>query len=361
MPIKDLHATGFDEGTIAKLDIFESYLQAWLPVFIHTKHVFSVNICDFFAGSGEDAVGNSGSPLLIINVLEEYQKSIIRKGLNVNVFLNEFDKQKFLQLKGTIEGKLGGHTLLNKLVKFHFFQRDFKSLFEELTPRLKDDANLIFLDQNGIKQVGKQVLLSLVSFKRTDFMFFISSSYLNRFSFDDYFPDLQESIDRSKLTHIHREILKYYKSLLPSNNPTKLYPFSIKKKGNVYGLIFGSQHCRGVEKFLQIAWKKNQINGEANFDIDEEYKNKQLPLFGLPKLSKLDQFRNDLKDYILSKNKTTNEEVLIFTLEKGFEPKEASNVLKEMRKMKLIEHFSYSRIGCKQVYTENKIITFRRL
>ena len=28
MPIKDLHAESFDEGTIAKLDIFESYLEA---------------------------------------------------------------------------------------------------------------------------------------------------------------------------------------------------------------------------------------------------------------------------------------------------------------------------------------------
>lgn len=360
MPIKDLHKSCFDEGTIAKLDIFESYLEAWLPVFIYHPHISKVNICDFFAGAGTDSVGNYGSPLLILKILEEYEDSIVKNKLKINIILNELDQKKFNNLKDEVEGNIKNNYGLKEHVKINYFQRDFKELFEKLSPSLKESANLIFLDQNGIKHVSDEVLLRLASFSKTDFMFFISSSYFNRFPFEDYFPGLQKSIDRRKPSQIHREILKHYKSILPPNNPTKLYPFSIKKKGRVYGLIFGSKHWRGVEKFLQIAWKKNKINGEANFDIDEEYKNKQLSLFEPPKISKLDKFNNDLREYILSKEEITNEEILAYTLENGFEPKQAAEILKNMRKEKLLRHFSYPRIGCKQVYTEKHIVTFRR-
>ncbi|MFO7903844.1 MAG: hypothetical protein R6U98_14365, partial [Pirellulaceae bacterium] len=59
-------------------------------------------------------------------------------------------------------------------------------------------------------------------------------------------------------------------------NKTALYPFTLKKGANIYGLVFGSKHPLGVEKFLDLAWSKNEINGEANFDIDKDV-HKSLP------------------------------------------------------------------------------------
>lgn len=360
MPIKDLHAKSFDEGTIAKLDIFESYLKAWLPVFIHTHQVSEVNICDFFAGSGTDTAGNYGSPLLILGVIEEYQESIIKKKLKINILLNEIDKTKFNSLKNAVDLQTANSQLFQRNTKIKYFQENFKELFKKCAPSLQDSANLIFLDQNGIKHVKDDVMQTLASFSKTDFMFFISSSFFNRFPFENHFPHLQNSLDRTKPSNIHREILKYYKSILPKGNSTKLYPFSIKKKGNIYGLIFGSKHYLGVEKFLQIAWKKNAINGEANFDIDEEIKNKQMHLWEPTKASKLDKFEHDLRKQILSKEKISNKEILSFTLENGFEPKQASDILRKMKNEKIIDHFSHPYIGCKQVYSHENIVYFRR-
>jgi hypothetical protein len=65
MPVKDLHEHPFDDATITKLEIFEKYVEAWLPVFIHSSHFNSANICDFFAGTGQDINGVSGSPMRI--------------------------------------------------------------------------------------------------------------------------------------------------------------------------------------------------------------------------------------------------------------------------------------------------------
>ncbi len=274
--------------------------------------------------------------------------------------LNEIDKIKFNSLKSAVVLQTANNQFFQKCTNIQYFQEDFKELFNRYSPSLQDNANLIFLDQNGIKHIKNDVMQTLASFSKTDFMFFISSSFFNRFPFEDHFPHLQNSLDRTKPSNIHREILKYYKTILPKGNSTKLYPFSIKKKGNIYGLIFGSKHCLGVEKFLQIAWKKNAINGEANFDIDEEIKNRQMHFLEPQKLSKLKKFERDLREFILSKEKISNKEILSFTLENGFEPKQASDILRKMKKERIIDHFSYPYIGCKQVYSHENIVHFRR-
>ena len=74
MPTEDINKKPFDEATMMKLDIFERYLEAWLPVFIQTSNVSRVLICDFFAGSGRDTQGRPGSALRILATIERFQK-----------------------------------------------------------------------------------------------------------------------------------------------------------------------------------------------------------------------------------------------------------------------------------------------
>jgi len=360
MPVKDLHAAKFDEGTLVKLELFQDYLEEWLPVFIHSSHHSSINVIDFFAGSGTDSEGTAGSPILIFDTIEKHLDTIIDKKLSINVILNDFLKSKYEKLKIAVNNRIEVNQRLKKAISVSFYNKDFSKLFFELSPSLKNESNLIFIDQNGIKHVCQNVLSTLDSFVRSDFLFFISSSYFCRFDFKNYFPDFQKSIDRSKPANIHRQISEYYRKKLPMESATKLYPFTIKKAGGYYGLVFGSKHCLGFEKFLSICWKKNEINGEANFDIDEEFKFRQPSLFGDPKVSKLDKFKTDLKNFIFENKEVTNKEVLDFTLSRGFEPKQAAIVLREMKKNKQIEHFSHPKIGCKQVYKDNDIVIFKK-
>lgn len=65
MPIKDLHEKPFDESTIAKLEIFEDYAQAWIPTFV-MQNTATICIFDFFAGTGYDKNGVPGSPIRIL-------------------------------------------------------------------------------------------------------------------------------------------------------------------------------------------------------------------------------------------------------------------------------------------------------
>ncbi len=65
MAVKDLHDKPFDQGTLTKLEIFENYTQAWIPVFALTKGS-QIFIVDFFDGTGYDINGIPGSPIRIL-------------------------------------------------------------------------------------------------------------------------------------------------------------------------------------------------------------------------------------------------------------------------------------------------------
>lgn len=357
MPTQDLFDKPFDDATIAKLEIFEKYVEVWLPVFIHGKFE-SANICDFFAGAGKDERGTLGSPLRILKVIELFKDQIISNRFQINVLFNDFDSEKLETLKRLIaqnQKSMGG---LEEFVKIHFFNEDFKNLFKNLKGNLRKKNNLFFLDQNGVKQILRDVIYELEEFTRTDFMFFISSAFFHRFPFEKCFPDLELDVGDMKQNDIHREILKYYRGMLPDDSETRLYPYSLKKKRNIHGLIFGSKSLLGVEKFLDISWKENTTNGEANFDIDNENPNQML-LPGCEKIKKLDKFKADLEEFGRQKKEFTNRDVLEYTLDGGFPTWAARKYMIGMKKEKLVEHFSHAKIGYKQVFKDNDIITFR--
>ena len=83
MPSVDLHLKPFDDGTLIKLEIFEKYLKEWLPVFIHSPSHNTINICDFFAGTGEDNLKNPGSPKIILKLIDVYSELITKNNLKV--------------------------------------------------------------------------------------------------------------------------------------------------------------------------------------------------------------------------------------------------------------------------------------
>lgn len=361
MPVLDLFKKPFSEETITKLDIFEKYLEAWLPVFIHHPSYHEVNICDFFAGMGQDKNMIPGSPLRILKVIKSYQDSILKKGLYINIHLNEYDKKKLKYLKELVDENREEFKEIEQLIHIELYNHDFKELFDEKKAVLQESVNLVFLDQNGIKQVSEEVFTELESFPITDFLFFISSSFFKRFSkaFSEYFPSLDHrKIKKANPVEIHRVILEEYKKMLPSNSKTVLYPFSIKKGANIYGLIFGSKHLLAVDKFLHIAWDKNKLNGQANFDIDEDIKKQQRDLFS-HNLTKIEEFQENLEKMILESESISNKDIYDFTIGKGHIPKHAVESVRKLKHENRITFSGHPRINYKSCYKEKNIIVYR--
>ncbi len=359
---KNLHNKPFDEGTLTKLEIFEKYLKEWLPVFIQ-QGCPKIFIVDFFAGPGKDIDGKPGSPLRIMETIFSYKDSILNRQIKVEIVFNEYDKKKYEALRQNITAVKDKQICTPRI-----YNEDFKEIFYRLKPELENNPVLLFMDQNGVKHITKEILFELNKLKRTDFLFFISSSYIKRFcddpSYQKPIPDLNiDELKKANYNSVHRIILEHYKKMLSPESPYRLIPFSIKKAANIYGLIFGTKHILGADKFLNITWKLNKINGEANFDIDEDIQKKEQPsLFQeFKKITKLDEFEENMIEFVSQKKIVTNKEIYNFTLDNGFIHIHAVEILKKLIEEKKVKKLFSGRghfVGYKQCYKEEIIKKF---
>jgi len=357
---RDLHREAFDESTLVKLDLYRRYIRAWLPVFLNCKSlsVDRIQIFDFFSGPGRDLNGVSGSPIIAV---EEITAALAKGHINnpsIHLYLNEYKKDKFADLKAAFD-----QITIPQSIKVHYLNEDFPTAFSkwkeihdlEDSKRIKS-ADLLFLDQNGTKQITQDVFSRIVNTDRTDFLFFISSSYINRFKGQDQ-NRKGTPIEINDLTNMttktaHRILCNAYKRWLPVNQEYYLAPFSIEKDhgSNVYGLIFGSRHPAGIDKFLSICWKEDKLRGEANFDIDGEHiVPDQMTLWDEIKIpNKIQVFEKHLRELILDKKLTSNVEVYKYALNEACRGSHAKDILEKMVQEKLLprQKFTISYESC---------------
>ncbi|HDZ68931.1 MAG TPA: three-Cys-motif partner protein TcmP [Phycisphaerales bacterium] len=335
---KDFHNKPFDDETVLKLEIFRGYIREWLPVFLSRRSFSTINIFDFFAGPGRDIDDKSGSPLIVIDEVKDYLSDPSRphaQDVKINLYFNDDVKAKYHNLKKALEEHVDP-----AYVNVEVDNKDFTDAFQEKFKVMaaSNTANLVILDQSGVKHITKDVFKRLSSCRATDILFFISSAIIKRFAGDDcigqYFPGIsKKQIDSLDKGHIHRFICnEYYRKLVPSNKSYYLAPFSIKKGSNIYGLIFGSANLQGLEKFLKVCWNKDSISGDANYDIDDDIIRNGKTLFPEYNISqKKDDFREKLFAFLYNQHRSNND-LYKFTLEYGCLPKHTKEILRTLQK-----------------------------
>jgi three-Cys-motif partner protein len=366
MAIKDLHEKPFDEGTITKLEIFENYAREWLPTFIMSGQK-DLWIFDFFAGTGYDKEGIAGSPIRILQQIKNQTGNIFQKKTKIHICFNEYDKQKYESLQQSCNQYVNSDSELSRLnIDLQFRNSDFAELFPKTLTTIRKYPSLVYLDQNGMKFLADKYIDDLEKTTTTDFLYFLSSSYFFRFGNTKGFQsNMQIDIERAKQNpykYIHKSILEQLREKLPQNTKLSLYPFTIKKNTNVYGIIFGASHPRAVDKFLKTAWEKNNMNGEANFDIDDDINKKQLDLFEGKKSTKIECFKQNIRKEILGGNIKTNKDAYDYTLKQGHIPSHTTEEISLMKKDKLIHYVEKSPlVNYDQVYKNGRVINYQIL
>lgn len=348
----------FKEGTLTKLDLYRKYLIEWIPVFTARKNLITntVNIFDFFSGVGCDSKGTHGSPMIAIEILMSFSEHISRKELDLNIYLNDYNLKNFQALKDNINNMHYNRDW----IKVHFYNCDFIDLFTQLKPKMKNAANLMFLDQFGVKYVGKNLFEEIIKMPMTDLIFFISSNTFHRFSEDKNVTDIvkldTDTIKNTKASQIHNLVTNAYRKFIPNDLTYYLAPFSIqKKKGkNIYGLIFGSGHPLGIEKILKVCWEEDKLTGEANFDI-EDTQSKMIQYSLFPKeLTKIERFQESLTESILSGTLSSDKDVTAFMLNNGFISEHVKPILKKLKKEKKITYQGHLSYSSGLLYKKNK-------
>ena len=339
MPAKEFHDKPYDAGTLAKLEIFELYTQEWIPVFLSPSQpkFDEVHIFDFFAGPGVDSEGAFGSPLRILRQLRNYSNKGLAGWGKIPIVVHFFDndRQKIAQLKSVLERtewSVPGVRVDCRVLAFEEALSSHKAVLSN-----RGIAKLLIIDQFGVDAVSDTVFRQLISLPTTDFIFFLSSSTLHRFR--DH-PAIKQKIDKPEDSYdVHRVAFDYYRKLFPPGDKVFLGRFSIKKRSNIYGLIFGSRHPLGIHKFLQVAWDNDEIAGEANFDIERENigPNEMLLNFEEMRPNKIREFEAELEKALRAGKVKSEAEVVRFCIESGVTAQHSTPVLKKLKSEGVIE------------------------
>jgi three-Cys-motif partner protein len=349
MPTKNFHKS-FDKSTKTKLLIFNKYFKESFPVFLYTKFWDEILIYDFFSGMGYDDSGEKSTSLNILEQIKPYCQKISEQHKKLQIFLNDMEYKEELEknvseyianckTECTLDCILTNDTLT-------ITDRDFNEYFDEVYETIKNknkSAKLIFLDPFNFI-LDKDRFAKLTHLRSTDFICFLPSSYLRRFrefsGFKSFIDTKNIDFDNSKPAHCHRVIAEYFETLIPVEREYYIGCFSIKKGSNYYGLIFGSNHTLGAEKFNTVCWSLDNLTGEADFDIDSE------PSFNLPAgtlfeefntSTKLQDFKQNLVDKIMSGTINTDIKAYKFALKKRCLVKHATEVLKDLMAKKKIQ------------------------
>lgn len=367
MANKDIFDDPFDEGTLAKLEIFEKYFEEWLPTFLMSNFNKPIQVFDLFAGIGYDKIRQEGSPIRILKIINKYRNIIESNGKKVCVYLNDNNPSKYDALSLNTQTKLNEFALTS-LVQIKVTNLTFVECLKLYHNELTKGCNLLFIDQNGFKEVNEEIFKYLINLEVTEFIFFLSSSHIHRFA---NIPEVQkthpkfdfEKIKMASRRKVHNVVCEEYEKYVPKGiRSYGLFPFSIIKSdnNNVYGLIFVSKHILGADKFLDTVWRKNPINGNANFDIDDDLSKMQPDLFEGKKLTKIEAFQNTLKEKILIGELKNNSEAYFFTINAGHIHNHADQIIRDMKRQKLIDYESSSPlVNYEQVIKKRRLQEFK--
>ncbi len=367
MPTKNIHDKPFDQSTLAKLTIFENYAQAWIAIW--TMRGFSpIHIFDLFAGPGYDSQHTAGCPIRLLDKLNERIRDIEQKGVTVVLHLNEFEpgkgrQENFALLKAAVSEFLRSYPRLSARVQISIYNEDFRTLFPKLLPLMQQYPALVLLDQNGIKFLSPDYLHEFTAMRQTDFLYFAAASYFRRFAKEEEFMKYV-ALDAERLSQvpyrlIHREVVQQIRDSLPNETDLRLYPFSLIKGANIYGVIFGATHPLAVDRFLDLAWKLDPRSGDANFDIENEEAKTQRNLFE-PNLTKRESFGSTMEQKVLNSEIVTNKEALDFCYSEGHPAAHGLEVLRQLKKKGLVTYEGPSPlITYNQVYRIARIIQYK--
>lgn len=362
---KDINKQVFQESTNIKLSIFKDYFMQWLPVFLHHSAFSEIYVYDFFAGTGTDIENNPGSSLSLLDTIITYLKDpktkISKKVNNIKLILNDNDKNKVKELENNVRTRLEAEdTDINRRLSCEIISCDFQDYIKkaEFNEVLADRriAKFLLIDQYGFVEVTEKEFSIFTSAKNTDFIFFITSSFLKRFRNSKAVQSrFNVNFNGVKAEQSHRIVSQYFKSLIPKGKEYYIHQFSLQKenKSNYYGIIFGSNHTLGMEKFLKVCWDKDPQAGEASYNIDHNYEPSSL--FADEEPIKIQRVKTIIKYLILKGTITNNICGMKFAMMSGCRPKMYVTAAKELSNENKISFVDKNGQVCKFKKASTKI------
>jgi hypothetical protein len=259
-----------------KVNFLNSLTRECLPVFFHDSTLKHIHVFHFLSCDDRIDLVYPRIPLsMIVKFSEGYCKA--NNSRNVNFLFHETQDVKFNKLKQKAKVFLNQCSLVNgcekcraynlikqeKMILSSFIQK------KEVEKILKDpqEGKLFIFDQLFFNEEDKKVVETLVQSPKTDCLFVVSLSTIDRFKKSKIGKQFKINCKKRGLVEIeeyHNEIKRYFRSLISKPEDYYLHMFSLYHRSACYGFVFGTPGLLNMSEYLKICWKLDPLSGESN-------------------------------------------------------------------------------------------------
>jgi three-Cys-motif partner protein len=256
--------------TKAKHDLLRRYLGAWFPIMASREEKLA--FIDGFAGPGCYEDGSTGSPIVALDTLVTHRNFAGMGGTKFNFIFVDEDPRRTASLRTEVDSyfdSVGGRpTNISVRVVDGTFDGAANELVDSITKGFVLVPTLAFIDPFGFKGISMDTISRLTSFPKGEVVFSFMYDGLNRwithpdeaihvnlrdlFGTDDYEDaDGLNPDDRRDFLH------DVYKRQLQKAGDFKYtldFEMVDRRGKNVYSLIFGTRHMRGLEAMKEAMW-----------------------------------------------------------------------------------------------------------
>lgn len=269
--------------TAAKHRVLRSYLDAWIPVMAqqalhvrgHSVEKPRLLVVDGFAGPGQYATGEPGSPLIMLDALLSHSAFPRLENVDFFFLFIEHDGRRIDRLRQEVaaQGKLPS----NVSIRFEHgeFESTFGSLIDDTTERGKILVpTFAFIDPFGYSTASMSVTGRLLDFPRCEVLFFLPLSFVHRFvgreGQEEALTSLFGCEDWRGAIGLRGEarrdfLLQLFERKLGENASVKhVRSFQLRTQdGNDYRLVFGVGHDKGLEIAKDAMWTVDPVAGTS--------------------------------------------------------------------------------------------------
>lgn len=266
--------------TAAKHQVLRSYVDGWIPVMGYQALKMRdrigqyprLMVVDGFAGPGRYNGGEPGSPLIMLDALISHSAFPQLTGVKFHYLFIEQDRRRVDALRAELD-QLEIPPNIQLYLEHGHFEETFGSLVEEITGR---DGTLIptfaFIDPFGYSDVSMNLTGRFLNFPRSEALFFLPLSYLQRFVGRDgqetaltALFDSNEWREAIPLDGADRSafLLNLFEERLHGQGEVNhVTNFQLRTlDGMDYRLVFATGHQKGLDLMKRAMWRVDPVSG----------------------------------------------------------------------------------------------------
>ncbi len=326
----------------AKVQLLNEYLSRYIRILSLAGYTSEIKIYDVFCGPGLYKDGGKGSPIVILDAINNFHNSLKATGKEVSTYFsckfNDVEKSKVEKLKNNIDSQYGE---LKKIVGITITSNDYseeiKTISDEVS-EFDDQKGFVFIDPYGYKiKIGD--IKNLVETKKVEVLLFLPIQFMYRFAKKEPPPLLREFMsdldDEGNLPSSNSpfEYVKNLRDLFAKKMGRDNFVVSfliVKDANTVFSLFFFCSHIRACEKMLEARWEMDSEQGRG-----WKYNVAGMDSLFADSSPETNFFEEKIIDYLRSGNRS-NGEIFRFTIDCNFLPTHATEVLTKLQSEKKI-------------------------